>query len=221
LTLGLVFVWICAVTGGVCDANPGDGDRVESYVAGDTMSERKSLIDFSDPDSGQWYVINDGVMGGISRSKILRTEQETGIFEGVLSLENNGGFASIRTALGRLDLSAYAGLEIRVRGDGRTYHLRLRTDDRFDGITYRAEFETRDGEWVTTRIPFNRFIPTFRGRTLRDVPPLDTARIHQVAFMIADKKPGPFRLEIDYVRAWEPVIPDPRERSDPVGTSGP
>jgi monofunctional biosynthetic peptidoglycan transglycosylase len=167
------------------------------------MSKRKNLIDFSDADRGEWYVVNDGVMGGVSRSDIRRTDKETGVFEGVLSLENNGGFASVRVVVGRYDLSAYAGLEIRVRGDGRTYQLRLRTDDGFDGIAYRANFETRDGEWATTRISFDQFLPTFRGRTLSDVSPLATSRIHQVSFMLADKKPGPFSLEIDFVRTWE------------------
>ena len=167
------------------------------------MSEHDNLIDFDDTDSTRWYAVNDGVMGGVSQSNIRRTGEGTGVFAGVLSLENNGGFASVRAVVGRRDLSDDAGLEIRVRGDGRTYQLRLRTDDRFDGIAYRAYFETSDGEWTTARIPFAEFVPTFRGRTLTDVPPLDTSRIHQVAFMLADKKPGSFSLEIDFVRPWE------------------
>lgn len=167
------------------------------------MSERKNLVDFSEADRSEWYPINDGVMGGVSRSDIRPTDQGTGVFSGVLSLENNGGFASVRTKLGHRDLSEYAGLEIRVRGDGRTYQLRLRTDDRFDGIAYQVQFETRDGEWITVQIPFDRFRPTFRGRTLTDVEPLDTSSIHQMGFMLADKMPGPFSLEIDFVRAWD------------------
>jgi monofunctional biosynthetic peptidoglycan transglycosylase len=166
------------------------------------MSEQKILVDFGDTDRTEWRAINDGVMGGVSQSGMRRTDQGTGVFAGILSLENNGGFASVRAVVGRHDLSAYRGLEVRVRGDGRSYQLRLRTDDGFDGIAYASTFETRDGEWTTTRIPFDRFLPTFRGRTLTDVPPLDTARIHQVAFMLADKNPGPFSLEIDVVRTW-------------------
>lgn len=167
------------------------------------MHEPMDLIDFSDADSARWYVVNDGVMGGVSRGDMQRTAHGTGIFAGSLSLENNGGFASVRVALEHHDLSSYAGLEIRVRGDGRTYQLRLRTDDDFDGIAYRAEFETVDGEWKTTRIPFIRFLPTFRGRTLKDHPPLDRSQVHQLAFMLADKKSGPFSLEIDFVRTWD------------------
>jgi len=167
---------------------------------------QKNLIDFSDADRGEWAVINDGVMGGVSQSNIRRTDGGTGVFAGVLSLENNGGFASARVALGRHDLSTWAGLEVRVRGDGRTYQLRLRSDDGSDGVAYAADFTTRDGEWTITRIPFHEFRPTFRGRTLTDVPQLETSHIQQLAFMLADKKPGPFSLEIDFVRAWTNTV---------------
>jgi len=173
------------------------------------MGKEKTIVDFSDADLGEWVAINDGVMGGVSRSDIRYTNKGTGVFAGVLSRDNNGGFASVRAALARHDLSKWAGLEVRVRGDGRTYQLRLRSDDGFDGIAYAADFQTRDGEWTIARIPFHHFRPTFRGRTLTDVPPLETSRIQQLAFMLADKKPGPFSLEIDFVRTWNPnpVVP--------------
>ena len=167
------------------------------------------MVSFGTDDHGIWRSINDGVMGGRSRSDLRRTNRATGVFEGLLSLENNGGFASVRILVGPRDLSTYDGLETRVRGDGRTYQLRLRTDDNLDGIAYRADVETREGEWTTSRISFDRFIPTFRGRTPHDAPPLDIARIHQVAFMLADKRPGAFSLEIDYVRAWNADNIDP------------
>jgi len=176
----------------------------QAITSGDSVGERQNLIDFSESDHSEWYAINDDVMGGVSQSAIRRTKQGTGLFSGELSTENNGGFASVRTVWGRHDLSAYAGLEIRVRGDGRTYQLRLRTDDSVDGVAYRAQFETLDAEWTTIRVPFSQFLPTFRGRILSDVPPLDTSRIEQVAFMLADKTPGPFSLEIDFVRTIAP-----------------
>jgi monofunctional biosynthetic peptidoglycan transglycosylase len=168
----------------------------------DEPATSEPFIDFSETDSTRWYVVNDGVMGGLSKSGIKRTDEATGLFTGVLSLENNGGFASVRADVGLRDLSAYDGLEIRVRGDGRTYQLRIRTSERFDGVAYRAYFETSDEEWVTTRLSFDEFLPTFRGRILSDVPPLDSTRIRQVSFMLADKNPGGFFVEIDFVRPW-------------------
>lgn len=177
---------------------------------GDTMAAPDHLADFHDQGDPQWFVVNDGVMGGLSQSEIHLTERGTGVFSGVLSLENSGGFASVRTKLGRTDLSGYAGLEIRVLGDGRTYQLRLRSDDSFDGISYRVEFETRDGEWLTIRRKFTEFEPTFRGRKPRGAAPLDPACIHQMGLLVADKQPGAFRLEIDYIGAWGAVSKEDR-----------
>ena len=44
----------------------------------------------------KWRIVNDGVMGGISKSNIYLNEVSNIIFAGNVSLENNGGFASIR-----------------------------------------------------------------------------------------------------------------------------
>lgn len=165
------------------------------------MNNKRVLIDFAAEDPVKWYAVNDGVMGGVSEGGMQRTEHATGIFSGDLSLENNGGFASVRAVIGRQDLSKYAGIEIRVRGDGRTYQLRVRTDDRLDGVAYRAEFQTTEDEWIVVKIPFADLLPTFRGRLLNG-PELDTAQIAQIAFMLADKKPGKFVLEIGSVHAF-------------------
>ena len=153
------------------------------------------LVDFSRSAADAWFVVNDGVMGGLSSSEMVVTADGTGLFAGRLSLENNGGFASVRTAV-RSDLTAFRGLVLRVRGDGRTYEVRLRTDDRFDGIAYRAEFDTEPGEWMTVVLPFDRFVPTFRGYVPRDAPPLDPSAIGQLGLLLGDKREGAFRLEV-------------------------
>jgi hypothetical protein len=178
--------------------------------SGETMDSNQMLVaDFGDSNSGLWRAINDGVMGGLSQSGMSVTESGIGVFAGHVSLENNGGFASVRTSLGDTDLSAFSGLALRVKGDGRRYRLRLRTDNRFDGVAYQATFETSREGWQVVELPFDAFLPTYRGRTLRDVPPLNTAAIYQLGFMIADKQEGRFRLEIDWVRAYmNPVAGD-------------
>lgn len=159
-------------------------------------------IEFSDSAALVWRPINDGVMGGLSQSRLVTTDDVTGVFEGTVSLANNGGFASIRSQIDTTDLSSYDGLAIRFRGDGKRYRIRLRTDQRFDGIAYQALFETSTGDWETIEIPFSSFQPTFRGRTPIDAPPLNTAEICQLGFMIADKQEGPFRIEIAWVRVY-------------------
>ena len=45
-----------------------------------------------------WRITNDGVMGGLSRSAV-HTADGTLVFDGELSRENNGGFASVLGAL--------------------------------------------------------------------------------------------------------------------------
>jgi NADH dehydrogenase [ubiquinone] 1 alpha subcomplex assembly factor 1 len=173
-----------------------------SLAGEETMSEKHTLIDFTAGGPG-WQPVNDGVMGGLSRSGFSDSGDGTGIFAGQLSLENNGGFASVRTILQQPDLSAYSGVEMQVRGDGRTYQLRFRNDRRFDGAAYRALFATRPGEWITVRLPFADFVPTFRGRVLSGYGPLDTSDLQQLTLMVADKKAGPFRLELKSIVAYQ------------------
>ena len=160
------------------------------------------LFEFSDERAGSWRPINDGVMGGVSTGALRLSERGTGIFEGNVSFENGGGFASVRAEPDRLDLSAYAGIEIRVRGDGHRYRLRLHSHRGTDGLAYQADFHSGVGQWHEIALPFAAFVPTFRGRTPADAPPLDPATIEQIGLMIADRQAGPFRLEIGWIRAY-------------------
>jgi monofunctional biosynthetic peptidoglycan transglycosylase len=165
--------------------------------------ENLMVIDFSQPDARvSWQIINDGVMGGISRSEMAFTEQGSGLFRGVLSLENNGGFASARQSGRSHDLSGYDGLQLEVTGDGHSYQLRLKTDNRYDGISYRYRFTTEPGKPVTVSAPFTDFEPVFRGRVIPDAPPLDPAKIEQIGFLISDMQDGPFRLEIAWIQTF-------------------
>lgn len=164
--------------------------------------KQELLVDFGSPEIEPWQAVNDVVMGGISRSGLTRTGDGTVVFAGDVSLENNGGFASVRTSIGKTDLSSYGGMVVRARGDGKRYRLRLRTDDRFDGIAYQANFDTVLDEWREVRLPFESFAPIYRGRTPRNAPPLDTGKISQIGLMIADKQEGRFRLEIAWIGVY-------------------
>lgn len=160
------------------------------------------LIDFLDPaESSRWRAITDDVMGGVSRGG-LHGKDGVGVFSGETSLENNGGFASVRREPEAFDLSASSGVTLFVCGDGRRYQLRLRTDRLFDGAAYRALFQPPAGDWQRVALPWREFEAVFRGRRLEDAPPLDPAAIKQVGLLIADRRPGPFRLEV----AWLGVM---------------
>lgn len=159
-----------------------------------------SLFDFGSGDSS-WGSIDDRVMGGISQSR-MSINEGVARFEGVVSLENNGGFASVRSPAERRDLSAFDGLVLRVRGDGNTYGVRLRTTAAFDGVSYQADIAPRAGEWIEVMLPFDAFRAVFRGRPVPGHSPLDPRRIQTVGFIIARKQAGPFLLETAWIRAY-------------------
>ena len=167
------------------------------------MNKEEIIIDFSDPDEkGRWEIVNDVVMGGISQSKMVISQHGTAIFQGNLSLENYGGFASVRTYPQKFKFEGHSGLLICVKGDGKKYRLRLRTDDEFDGVAYQAGFTTTSGKWVNIHLPFSEFKPIFRGRIVHDAPKLDIQKIRRIGFMIADKQEGQFILEFEWVKAY-------------------
>ncbi|HHE31582.1 MAG TPA: CIA30 family protein [Chlorobaculum parvum] len=149
-----------------------------------------------------WMNVDDVVMGGVSDSAMQLTSDETAVFTGNLSLENSGGFASVRTVLERRNYADFAGFRIRVKGDGKRYSFRTRNDERFDGVVYKFDFETVPSKWVEIDLPFSGFKPSFRRRILDDVPPLDNANIVQVGLLISNKQKGAFRLEIDWIEAY-------------------
>ena len=112
------------------------------------------MFRFASPDAaGSWQAVNDGVMGGVSDGRFRITERQTLEFYGTLSLENNGGFTSVRSRPADLGLRAGDTLVARVRGDGREYQLNLYTSARGRAFSYRAPVQTRTGEWTEVRIP--------------------------------------------------------------------
>ena len=161
-----------------------------------------TLFDFSGATNEPgWTAVNDGVMGGVSRGGAKLVDGSLH-FRGILSLENNGGFSSIRSGGTTRDLSAAQAIVLRVKGDGRTYRLQLATNALFrrSRISYQAEFPTRIGSWVEVRVPLTALIPQFRGQTLAG-PPLDRTRIEEIGVSLADGNPGAFSLEVDWIRA--------------------
>ena len=150
----------------------------------------------------RWQVINDGVMGGISRSEVLPAGQGLE-FRGHLSLENNGGFASIRRRFSE-NFSGVGSFRLKVRGDGRTYQFRLRADDSSDGIAWRCGFTT-DGSMRVIDLPLKNFEPVIRGRVVSNAGVLNPADIHWLGFMLADGRPGAFGLQVHAIEAVDVV----------------
>jgi NADH dehydrogenase [ubiquinone] 1 alpha subcomplex assembly factor 1 len=158
------------------------------------------LFDFSKPDSAEaWQTVNDGVMGGVSDGKVRITEK-TLEFYGALSLENNGGFASVRSKAAKMDLSMYDGLVFKVRGDGREYYLNLHVPTNQIAFSYRASFKTENDKWNEVTIPFKDLKATSFGRVVEKGKPLNPSNVESVGFLLANKKVGPFQLEVSWIK---------------------
>ena len=161
----------------------------------------KDLFFFrSREDLNGWFSLNDRVMGGISSGGIVWKKNKA-VFKGVLSLQNNGGFSSIRSPDLSSDMSSFRGLSVMVRGDGREYALTLHGGQEENGYLFRAFFKPVPGEWEEVRIPFSDFKASFRGIPLPFLS-LDLQKIDQIGILISDKKEGPFGLGILWFRAY-------------------
>lgn len=172
---------------------------LSSQVA--TEATLRPLLDFAAADAAQkWQAVNDGVMGGVSDGRFKITEQGTLEFFGTLSLENNGGFASVRTKATELDIKSGDTLVARVKGDGRDYMLNLYTKSRRMAFSYRAPLPTTKDEWTEVAIPLADFIPTAFGRRVQGMGPVEPSQLNGLGFMLSDKKAGPFQMQVDWVK---------------------
>ena len=142
----------------------------------------------------KWNIVNDTVMGGRSSSR-WSDKSSTLSFEGFLSLENNGGFASIRHDLNNINLSGTEGIFIKVKGDGRKYQFRIRSQaSRW--ANYSQEFKTKKNTVQTFYLPYKDFKPSWRGRSVRNVPTLTGKDVRGIGFLLGDKIQGKFKLDI-------------------------
>lgn len=141
-----------------------------------------------------WRSTNDNVMGGVSKGR-LTFDSESSRFEGELSLANNGGFSSINRSIQPLP-ATFDTLELTFKGDGRTYQLRVATWLDGNRITYKHEFATIDAKQQVLTFKLSDFKAVFRGRLIMGAPFLKADDIKQVGVLIADKKAGPFSLEL-------------------------
>lgn len=156
-----------------------------------------TLFDFDkNCDFTDWFIVNDGVMGGLSSSNFSLNEQGNGVFAGDVSLENNGGFASLRYSFKRIKTDAYQKLVIRLKGDGKRYQLRLKPNSN-DYHSYITHIET-SGEWQEVELVLTDFYPSFRGRKL-EMPNFAGEYLEDFGILIANKQAEQFNLEIDWI----------------------
>ena len=155
------------------------------------------IFDFTkEADLKNWYVMNDTVMGGVSTGKMGEDPAGNGLFEGHVSLDNNGGFTSVRYDAGKIKLQGYSKFLIVLKGDGKAYQFRVKTNSK-DYYSYVYSFETT-GNWQTIEIPFNNMVPSFRGQLL-NMANFPGDYMEEIGILIGNKIAEDFKMAIDNI----------------------
>jgi monofunctional biosynthetic peptidoglycan transglycosylase len=152
-------------------------------------------------------------MGGLSSATLCANAGGWAEFSGIVSLANNGGFASLRRVPSpgeHWNLAGKQAIRLIARGDGRPYKLSLIDDAAFDAILHQASFVAQPGDWQTIDLPFAQFIPRRRGRAVTPAPALDVSAIRSFGLMTEQRLPGAFRLDLLALLALPVAAGDPR-----------
>ncbi len=177
------------------DSGPATTALVE--VAKETLD----CVRVTDFDTTDWFIVNDGVMGG-------RSVGDGSLEGGVLAffgeiVTDGGGFSSLR---GRLDegLGDADRLRMRLRSDGREYEL-LAEDVESENrrVTHYTSIETAGDGWQDVDVPLTAMESRIFGNPV-DAVPFDPRSATQIGIILSDGNDGPFRLELDWIDACGP-----------------
>ena len=188
MMLRAIFAFVCV---GVSTLSAEEADRV--------------FFTFDKPDAAKpWQTVNDGVMGGRSVGRFKINDDKKMEFFGTLSLENNGGFASVRARGKNLALKKDDVIAARVKGDGREYKFNVYTQTNLGGFSYRQSFKAKKDKWIEVELPVSKFVATWRGRVFPNEK-LDPGKVTALGFLLGDKKAGPFKLEVAWIKVGKPL----------------
>lgn len=161
------------------------------------MANSTLIFDFQkDSDISNWKIVDDVVMGGRSSGSFEINEEGNGRFNGKVSLENNGGFSSLRYLFDQKTIEGATMVKLYVKGDRKVYQFRVKTNAS-DYYSYIASFETT-GNWQIIEIPLSTMYPSFRGQKL-NMDNFPAEKMEEIRFLIANKKPQIFELLIDKI----------------------
>lgn len=162
-----------------------------------TTSNMEKIYTFSSQTNlKEWRVVNDGVMGGVSKGSLAVTNSGHGLFSGKVSLANNGGFTSIQLNK-RIQLKEDVQFVVmRIKGDTKRYQFRMKSEIS-QKESYVQQFST-SGEWEVLKLAIGEFYPSFRGRKL-NIPNFNFVSIEQMSFLIANGHEEDFELLIDWI----------------------
>ena len=155
------------------------------------------LVDFNTKSNiSDWKIVNDVVMGGRSNGSFKLNVDGHGTFSGDVSLENNGGFSSLRYRFKGKTVKGYTKAILTIKGDGKNYQFRMKSSV-YDRHSYIANIST-NGKWQTIKITLSEMYPALRGYQL-NIPNYQTETLEEIAFLIGNKKEENFQLLIDSI----------------------
>jgi NADH dehydrogenase [ubiquinone] 1 alpha subcomplex assembly factor 1 len=145
-------------------------------------------------------LLTDNVMGGLSKSEISYNSNSL-LLKGDISLENFGGFSSIRSKFSKIDLSSYTGVKIKFKSTNQRFALTLENSQNWTKPNYKNEFfAKKDGQWHIATLYFKDFSETLIGRPTGNKMQTETLKnILRVGIITTMKQEGPFALEVDYI----------------------
>lgn len=155
------------------------------------------IFDFNNKTNIEnWIIVDDIVMGGKSSGNIKLNSEGQGVFEGSISLENNGGFSSVRYRFEKLQIKNSTQIILKIKGDGKKYQFRIKSNSE-DKHSYIFPFST-SGKWQEIQVLLKDMYPSFRGRKL-DQPNFANDYIEEITFLIGNKRQEEFKLLIDKI----------------------
>lgn len=143
-----------------------------------------------------WKIIDDVVMGGKSNGKFMIDNDGNAVFSGDVSLENNGGFSSVRYQFNKINTTIDSKVTIRLKGDGKEYQFRIK-NNRNAYYSYITSFKTT-GYWENIIINLKDLYPSFRGQTMNS-PNFARDSFEEIVFLIGNKKNESFNLILDRI----------------------
>ncbi|MEN0046246.1 MAG: CIA30 family protein [Bacteroidota bacterium] len=158
-------------------------------------------IDFGkDKDGQDWRIVNDGVMGGLSKG-FGNLDEDAMLFKGEVSLENNGGFSSLRSPYQDFDLSMYEKVVIRLKAKGQILAFTMNVDQRWYKPYFKQQIKVDGDDWQVVELPFSEF-ETYRigDQIDYDFSEVDAKKVIRIGLITDSKKAGAFEAEIDYIK---------------------
>jgi NADH dehydrogenase [ubiquinone] 1 alpha subcomplex assembly factor 1 len=151
-------------------------------------------------NTAMWYAVNDGVMGGLSSGTLKETKKSM-IFSGHVSLENNGGFASIRSKFDRYKLSKFTAVEIKYKSQDYDFAMMLEMNRMFYMPYFKFNLPNSQNKWKTVTIGLEEFEAYSLGKKLGyGLDENSKNDIIRLGFISNEKRAGKYEIEIDYIK---------------------